>query len=357
MITVTRYIGREIYKATAFVALAFVALFSFFDLINELGDLGKGTYTLSQAFLFVALSMPGHLYDLFPIAVLVGTMIVLAILANNSEYTVLRVSGLSPWRAAGTLARIGAVFVVFAILLGELVAPVAEKTAQRWRLERTGANVSQELKSGLWVRADQRFVNIGEVLPDSTLRGVKIYEFDRDMRLLAISEAKTGHFLENNEWELEGVLRTRFSDSGAVVDRLAKLNWQTVLTPDMLSVLLVKPEKMTAWGLYQYAEHLRKNQQRTDRYDIALWKKAVYPFAALVMMGLALPFAYVMVRSGGVGVKLFAGIMLGVLFHLLNALFSHLGTLDGWPPFASAVLPSAIFLCAAVGMMWWVERR
>lgn len=357
MITVTRYLGREIYKATAFVALAFVVLFAFFDFINELGDLGKGSYALPQAFLFVLLSIPGNLYELFPVAVLVGTLIALSIIAGNSEYTVLRVSGLSPWRAAGTLARIGVWFVIITILLGELAAPFAERAAQRLRLSSLGATVSQELRSGLWVKSDELFVNIRQVMPDTTLRGVVIYEFDKAMRLQSISEAKSGRFVDENTWELDKVTRTRFGPEGATAEAAPSLRWRSVLTPDMLSILLIRPEKMSALGLYQYAQHLEQNNQSTGRYEIALWKKIVYPFAALVMMGLALPFAYVALRSGGVGVKMFCGIMLGILFQLLNALFSHLGVLDKWPPAASAATPSILFLLTALAMMWWVERR
>jgi lipopolysaccharide export system permease protein len=358
MKTIEGYLAREIYRTTAFVALAFVALFAFFDFINELGDLGKGTYSLPQAFLFVLLSVPGHLYELFPIAVLVGTLIALSVMASNSEYTVLRVSGLSPGRAGWLLVRIGVWFVVLTIVVGEFVAPAAEERAQRLRLDRLGATVSQELRTGLWVRADSRFVNIRQVLPDSTLRGVQIYEFDPAMRLVSISEAQTGVFdPQENLWALSDVRRTLFDGEGTAIDEIKSLTWKTVLNPDMLAILLVRPDKMSAVGLFQYAKHLEKNHQNTDRYEIALWKKLVYPFAAWVMMALALPFAYLLVRSGGVGVKLFAGIMLGVLFHFLNALFSHLGVLEAWPPAASAILPSALFFGTAVVMMWWVERR
>lgn len=354
---ITRYIGREIYKATAFVFVAFLALFAFFDLINELDNLGKGTYRLPQAFMFVMLSVPGHIYELFPIAVLIGTLVALSTLAGNSEYTVLRVSGFSPARAGAMLARIGIVFIVAAVLIGELVAPVAERAAQQLRLDRLGRTVAQELRTGLWVRADSKFVNISEVSPDSSLKGIRIYEFDEGMHLRTISEAQTGSYVNERTWRLDDVLQTHFTDAGTRVERIGSLNWETVVTPDMLAVLLVRPEKMSVWALYQYTSHLAKNRQRTERYDIALWKKIIYPFASLVMMALALPFAYILVRSGGVGAKLFAGIMLGVLFHFLNTLFSHLGVLQNWPPFASAVLPSVIFLLTAVGMMRWVERR
>jgi lipopolysaccharide export system permease protein len=357
MKTVTRYLAREIYKATAFAFVAFLAVFAFFDLLNELDDVGRGAYRLPQVFLFVALVAPGHAYELFPIAVLIGTLVVLAMLAANSEYTVMRVSGLSPLQAAGTLGRIGIVFVLLTILIGEVLAPAAESAAQRLRLERLGSAVGSELRTGVWVRSDTRFVNVGEVLPDTTLKSVKIYEFDKDFRLRSISQAAAGRYVGANTWRLSDVVETHFTEAGATVRTQGSVDWVSVLTPEMLSVLLVVPEKLPAWGLYQYIQHLAANKQRTERYEIALWKKLIYPFAALVMMGLALPFAYVQVRTGGVGVKVFAGLMLGVLFHFLNALFSHLAVLDRWPPFVAAAAPSAAFLLAGIMMMWWVERR
>jgi lipopolysaccharide export system permease protein len=357
MKTIDRYLAREIYRMTAFVFLAFLALFAFFDLVNELDDVGKGGYRLQHAFLFVALSLPGHAYELFPIAVLIGTLAALATLAANSEFTVMRVAGFSPGQAVRTLGRIGAVFVVLAAIVGEIAAPVAEKAAQRVRLERLGAAVGSELRTGIWVKSDTRFVNVSQVLPDSTLKGVRIFEFDREFRLLSISQAATGRYQGQNRWRLADVTETTFEADRTSVRKLDAISWESVLTPDMLSVLLVVPEKLSAWGLYQYTQHLAANKQRTERYEIAFWKKLTYPFAALVMMGLALPFAYVQVRHGAMGVKLFAGLMLGVLFHFLNSLFSHIGVLERWPPIAPAVLPSAMFLLAAVGMMWWVERR
>ena len=357
MRTITRYLAREIYKATAFVFLAFLSLFMFFDLINELDDVGKGRYRLVHAFAYVLLSVGGHGYELFPLAVLIGTLVALSTLAANSEYTVMRVSGLSPLQAAGTLARIGMVFVLLTVVFGEVIGPMSEQAAQRLRLDRLGGSVSSDLRTGLWVKSDTQFVNIGEVSPDATLKRVKIYDFDRSFRLLSISQATTGSYAGANKWQLAAVTQTRFGDDGAKVSTLPTLEWASVLTPDMLNVLLVVPEKLSAWGLYQYTQHLEANKQRSERYEIALWKKLVYPLSALVMMALALPFAYVQVRHGGVGMKLFAGVLIGVFFHFLNTLFSHIAVLERWPPFAAAAAPSALFLLAAVAMMWWVERR
>ena len=133
--------------------------------------------------------------------------------------------------------------------------------------------------------------------------------------------------------------------------------WQSVLEPALLNVLLVRPDKMSAWSLYSYSQHLRENRQKALRYEIALWAKVFYPLAVVVMMVLALPFAYFQVRQGGVGAKIFVGIMIGLAFYFLNRLFNHLGLLNDWPPFASAVVPTLIFLFAAVAMLAWQERR
>jgi lipopolysaccharide export system permease protein len=355
--TIERYIAREVYKATAFVLVAFLGLFAFFDLVNELDDIGKGAYRLQHVLAFVALLLPGHAYELFPIVVLIGTLAALATLAANSEFTVMRVAGFSPGQAARALGRIGAVLVVVAVVFGEFVAPAAEKAAQRIRLEQLGSAVASDLRTGIWVKTDTRFVNVGQVLPDSTLKAVRIFEFDNDFRLLSISHAAVGRYEGANRWRLSDVTETAFERDRTSVHKRDSISWESVLTPDMLSVLLVVPEKLSAWGLYQYIQHLTANRQSTERHEIAFWKKVFYPFAALVMMALALPFAYIQIRTGGVGVKLFAGLMLGVLFHFLNNLFSHIAQLERWPPFAAATAPSALFLLTAVAMMWWVERR
>jgi lipopolysaccharide export system permease protein len=357
MTTLGRYLSRQILLATAFVLVAFLGLFAFFDLISELGDVGKSRYGLVQAFAYVVLSIPGHVYELFPIVVLIGTLYAFADLAAKSEYTVMRTAGMSAGAAAKSLLPLGLAFVLATAVVGELITPFAERTAQAVRVGAMGAVVGQELRSGVWVKSESRFVNIGTVRPDATVAAVRIFDFDEGFRLRSISDAAEGRYDGANVWRLKDVVSTVFGDESVSVERTPEISWASVLTPDLLSVLTIEPQKMTAWDLFQYTRHLSRNNQRTDRYEIALWKKVLYPFAALVMMALALPFAYVQARQGAIGVKIFAGIMIGVVFHGLNSLASHLGVLQGWPPLLSAVLPSAVFSVAAVAMLWWVERR
>ncbi len=352
-----RYLAREIYSAVTLVLIAFLMLFAFFDFINELQSLGKGGYQLRYMALFVLLTLPGHIYELAPIAVLIGTLYALTMLARHSEITVLRASGLSTAAILGGLAKIGLAFVLLTFVVGDFIAPPAERAAKELRLKAMSQVVGQEFRSGLWVKDDMSFINVRTVLPDSRLQGVRIYEFDRNHVLRSISEAQEGEYLPPDKWRLKEVAQTVFEKDRAKVNRLPEAVWQSAINPEILSVLLVMPERMSVASLYRYISHLKDNQVKTQRYEIAMWKKLVYPLAALVMMALALPFAYLQDRMGAVSVKVFAGIMLGITFHMLNGLFSNLGIINSWPPFFSALTPSALFLLAAAGMLWWVERR
>ena len=357
MRTLRRYLAAEILAATGLVFAALLMLFAFFDLVEQIKDLGRGAYTLRRILLYVLLSVPDHVYELFPIAALIGTLFALAQLVAGSEYTVMRTSGVSMVRFAATLVVIGLAFSALAFVFGEFIAPPAEQLAQRLRSQSITGLVAQEFRSGLWVKDDKSFINIGEVLPDSSLKGVRIYEFDRQHRLRAISFAAEGNYQGGRRWLLKDITQTGFADMKTTVNRIAEAHWESVLDPSLLNVLMLKPEKMSAWRLFSYSQHLRENRQKALRYEIALWSKITYPLAVLVMMVIALPFAHFQSRQAGVGAKIFAGIMLGLAFHFLNRLFSHLGLLNDWPPLGAAIMPTVIFLSVAVGMMWWEERR
>ena len=355
--TLERYFARQIYGNVGFVLAAFLGLFAFFDLIRELADLGRGDYDLQQVFVFVLLSAPTNAYELFPVAVLIGTLYVLAHLASNSEYTVMRGSGLSPRRAGLMLLKIGMAFVVLTFLIGEWVAPAAEEQAQKIKLRALSSLIGQDLQSGLWFKDEGSFINVREARQANRLEGVRIFQFDPGYHLRKMTAAQRGEYRSNGLWRLIDVVETEFTKDGPRTARWKEMEWRSAVNPDMLDALIVRPERMSAFALHKYTQHLAGNRQKTERYEIALWKKLVYPLATLVMMALALPFAYMQARAGSLGLKVFLGIMLGIFFHMLNSLFSHIGLLQNWPPVSAAVLPSAAFLAAAVLMMWWVERR
>ena len=387
-----RYFAVNIMQAVAFVLVAFLALIAFMDLTGELPSVGKGGYMIQHAFLYVIMLLPGHVYEVMPVAALIGTIYTMAQFASSSEFTIMRASSMSTQFAAWMLFKIGIVFVLVTFLVGELVAPVTAPLAERLKLSAKGATVSQEFRSGMWTKdivhsdgmrgpvSGSRFFNVRQFRPDGQLIDLKLYEFDISFRMRSLITAASATFEGNNTWRLKDVTETRFTNtqvvpesgpplagegqntfgqetSGVVTRKLPSMELVSEITPKILSVSSSDPERMSANELAVYTRHLAENRQETDRFKIAFWKKLIDPLAIFVLMALALPFAYLHTRSGGVSLKIFIGIMIGVSFMLVNTLFSHLGMLTTWPAVVTAIAPSLLFLALALGALWWVERH
>ena len=352
-----RYFAREILGASLLVLLGLLALFGFFDLVRELDDLGKGAYRLNLMLAYVALSLPSHAYVLLPAAGLMGTLFALARMSEQSEITVMRSAGLSLRQLALHVAGVGLAIAALTAIVGEAVSPATEDAAKSLRLRATRSIVAHEFRSGFWVKDDRSFVNIQDVTPETELLNVKIYEFDSKYRLTAISRAEKGTYQGPNKWQLTNVELTRFEGDRAVLEKLGTATWNSMLTPDILSVLKVVPEQMSAINLWTYIEHLRENRQKSTRYEIALFNKALYPVAAIMLMVLAIPFALGSQRAGGVGGRIVLGILIGLAFHFTGRLMTHIGQINDWPAVVSAGAPVVLVATVAAFLLRRSEVR
>ncbi len=368
MKTIRRLFYGEVITAVALVTLGFVALFFFFDFVEELQSVGRNSvlgYKIPQALIYVALMAPSHIYELLPITVLIGTIFVMARLAQSSEFTILRTSGLGPWRALRTLLLLGVGFVVFTFAIGDYVAPLADKTAQLLKAQFQGKVTVG--KTGAWLKERQSYahyaVNVGALAPDASMRDVRIFEFDNKGFLVSMTQGKTARFGEHDDWLLDQVDRTEFTDTDANASRAQRLvtdsfRWPTQISAEMVAAAVLRPERMGTIDLFQYMRHLDANGQSAQKYEIQFWKKVFYPLSCLVMVVLALPFAYLHFRSGTVATYVFGGVMAGISFVLLNNVLGDLGTIQGWQPWFTAALPGLIYsLLSLTAFSWLVIRR
>jgi lipopolysaccharide export system permease protein len=349
---------RDVYSATALVLMAFISLFWFFDLVRELSDVGQGAYKLRHAITLTLLRVPGSVAsELMPVAVLIGAVYSMARLASNSEFTILRGAGMTPWIALRYLLSLGLVIVIFTVVVGEIIAPKADELAQKILLVTKGKGVSNsKLASGHWVRnirENDNTVETVNVVADKSgaIQSLRIYRFDKSARLLLRVESDQITASTGNTWLLGNALVTTPSDEQVITQRVAQWTWDSTIDARVLNVPAGSPEDMTLANLWTTSQHLKRSGQVAARHDLALWKKFIYPFTSLVMLALALPFAYLNARSGGVSIKVFGGIMLGLSFVLVNGLFSQLGLLNTWPPAFIAGAPSVLFIgIAAVAL-------
>lgn len=386
MKTIRRLIYGEVLAAIALVTLGFLALFSFFDLIDELQYLGRNSgingvdniYQIKHALLYVALLIPNHVYELLPISVLIGTIFVMARLAQSSEYTILRTSGLGPWRALKLLLGLGALFVVLSFAVGDYVAPASERAAQL--LKARYLNKITVGQTGAWLKERQAnsnyVVNVKELSPNNEMHGVQIFEFDNKGLIASTTQAPVATFSHNDSWLLQHATRAVFevhagaavtgavgasgpAEAEARVTRtvLDRYEWPTEISAEMVSVSLLKPDRMATLDLFNYIRHLDANGQSAQRYEIEFWKKVFYPLSCLVMVMLALPFAYLHFRSGGIAAYVFAGVMIGISFFLLNNVFGYIGNLRNWQPWLAAATPGLLYMAVSLGAFGWLVFR
>ena len=395
MKTIRRLIYGEVLASIALVATGFLALFFFFDLVDELQYLGKNNglptakdiYQIRHAMAYVGLLVPNHLYELLPISVLIGTILVMARLAQSSEYTILRTSGLDPWRALKLLLGLGAFFVVLSFAIGDYVAPASEKAAQLLKAKyQSTISVGQ---TGAWLKEKQPYntyvANVKTLSTRNEMVGVQIFEFDNKGQVVSVTRAPMATFGDDDSWLLKDAIRSEFdipvtsqtasiklsdvesksvrplpkSRPGVGVNRTVTDNfrWPTGITPEMVSVALLKPERMATYDLFTYIRHLDANGQSAQRYEIEFWKKVFYPLSCVVMVILALPFAYLHFRSGGIAAYVFAGVLIGISFFLLNNVFGYVGNLQNWQPWLAAATPGLLYMAISLGAFGWLVLR
>ena len=392
MKTVRRLIFRAVAWHALLVALAFGSLAFFIDFVEESQDIGKNGYTLVDALLTCLLMQVRHVYDLMPIALLIGGILALARMAQTSEFTILRTGGLSPVRALRLLASLGLMAAVLVAAIGNWLVPLAE---QRLTQQRAEFSTQQQMtlgRAGTWLRERREVpglgthtitVNVGSAIRDGEFGQIRIFEFDATGQLKRRLTARSARVEatgtpdaagaadaeEGSVWRLSDVVDTRWLSHDRltpdaalagvkVIDerQATTMDWNSSLTPLVVSASVLPPESMSVLALWRYTRHLDSNAQAAQRYEIQFWKKGFYPLVCFVMIALALPFAYLHARSGGMSLKIFGGIMLGISFVLINHISSHLGQLQNWQPWLAAAAPSLLYLLMSMSLFAWLVR-
>jgi lipopolysaccharide export system permease protein len=369
MKTVRRFLYSSIVGAVVFVTIAFLSLFFFIDFVDELQDVGRNGYTLTQAVLACIAELPGHFYELFPIAVLIGTIFALARMAQSSEFTILRTGGLSPRRALTLLGALAAAFALVNFLVGDFVVPWSEKRVVA--IHNQGHGGRDLGRTGAWLK-DRRHtpdgedrqvsVNVLRTSSSGALEGVRIFEFTAQSGLrtrVAAERAQIG----DGSWQLENAVVTEWPIVKAAADTLAvtqtehkQLRWPSNLEAGVVAAAVLPVATMSTLDLWRYSEHLSAQEQAATRHAIQFWKKALYPLSCFVMVALALPFAYLNARRGGISGKVFGGVLLGISFVLLNNVAGHVGVLREWTPWLAAAAPSALYLALSMAAFTWLIR-
>jgi len=352
MTILQRYLANAILTSTGLVLLVLLGLYTFMDFVAELEDVGKGSYQLFEVLSYLVLSMPKRLYELLPIAALLGTVLGLGQLASQSELVVMRAAGISIQQINKAVMIVAVFLMLLALIIGEVIRPPAEQSARELQsLAQTGT-VGARSDNGFWTRDGTHFNHIDEILPNGHFSGISIYEFDDEHRLRVVTKAKEARY-EAGEWTLFDVLQSQLDSQGVAVKAIEYARWRSNLNPGMVNIVVVPPEFLPVWSLVEYIDYLKMNHQAVGQYQMAFWTKLIMPLSSAVMVFLAVPFVFGPLRSVSMGSRILVGALAGIGFHLINQSFQHIGLVYGVTPWVAALLPTLVF--AGMGY-YWISR-
>ncbi|MBA1201765.1 LPS export ABC transporter permease LptG [Pseudomonas capeferrum] len=351
MVKLDRYIGKSVLVAIIAVLGIILGLASLFAFIDEMGDLSD-TYTLMDAGVFVLLTAPRRLYDMLPMAALIGCLIGLGSLASSSELTIMRAAGVSIGRIVWAVMKPMLVLMLVGLLIGEYLAPVTENKAQAERSLAQGSGESQSSKRGMWHRQGDEFVHINSVQPNGLLLGVTRYRFDNDRNMLASSFARRAQY-QDDHWMLSDVSTTYFRGDRTEVINSPEERWDVTVSPQLLNTVVLSPESLSITGLWDYIHYLGDQGLNNARYWLAFWTKVLQPAVTAALVLMAISFIFGPLRSVTLGQRVFTGVLVGFVFRIGQDLLGPSSQVFGFPPLLAVVIPAGI--CALAGV--WLLRR
>lgn len=352
MTLLDRYIGKALVLNVAIVMAVLLALFFFVGFVEEADKIGRRDYTAWSAMEYTLLRLPQQAYELFPLGALLGTVLGLGGLAANSELIVMRAAGVSLTRIAGAVMKTGVLLMVAMFLIGELLAPPIVQYASERRVAALSGQISLNTGQGLWAREGSTFINVRQVESDGRLVGIRLYTFGADQSMRSLIHARSARF-EDGQWRLRQVRQTVFEEDGLSNTRQRELAWHSLLNPQLVNVVAVKPQTLALWELKQYIDYLHDNGLTAEAHELAYWSKLVAPLTTGAMVFLAIPFVFGSLRSVPMGQRVLGGFLVGLAFYLVNMIASRAGLVYDLPPALSASLPTAVTVAVA---LWWLRR-
>lgn len=352
MTIIYRYLALQVLMGLGIATAVLLPLFGFLDLMDQLDDVGRGTYQVQDAFLHTALLMPRRFIQLAPFIALLGNVVALGRLAVGSELTALRGAGMSPAGISLAPVAVGLLLLLFITVLDQFVAPRFQQKAISSRavaLEKSAA-LGKDL--GIWTRDERNILRIGEILHAGRAADVELMHFDDSGFLLTYTHAKYADFIDGDLWELTDVTTKTFTGSRIESVSTDSKKWKSFLNPDDISTLTKSPESLSPIELFLHVRFLRATGQEADAYALALWRKVGGAVTTIAMLLLSIPFVFGSVR-GGLGTRLVLAAMLGISVYLFDQIVANIGLLLHLNPALTALFPGLLLTALAV---LWLRR-
>lgn len=345
-----RYIAKTVLSSIGLVTLMLVGLQIFILFVDQLNDLGKGDYGITQAAFYVISQMPYQVYLFFPMASLLGCLIGLGVMANHSELVIMRSSGMSIMQITWAVLKASVVLIVLVTALGETVIPYVSHFANDYKTTAVTGGQTLRTSKGSWMRYGNDFISVGSILSNNVLQGIYQFHFDNQHHLKTARLIREARYSDNG-WIIYDVQQTEFDTDKTKATTIAAMPWDVPVKPKILSISSIEPDEMTLRELNRYIREQKRSHQNAHTYQFAFLQRIIQPLTTMVMMILAIPFIFGPLRSSTMGSKLLVGAGVGFSFHILSRFFGPMSTVFQLPPELAAVGPTVIFAVLGLYLM------
>jgi lipopolysaccharide export system permease protein len=343
-----RYLIRTLLGGVFVVLAVLLALAALFMFANQQDDIGVGTYSALDAFWFVLLNLPQLVYELMPIAVLIGALLGLGTLARGSELTVMRAAGISVWRIAGSVAMAALLLIFVAVICGEFLAPPLQDMAKRQKALSKFSNISFANRGGAWVRDGNLLINVTQQSGRTEFGGMRIYELTPDHELKSVATASTASVEPDGSWRLSRYASTHFGAPVIEAEHAGSRSFKSGVGGEFLGLTVAEPRQLETRVLWELVQHLKENDLDARTQEFAFWSRIARTTAILFTALLAIPFVFGSLRSAGSGARLLIGVLIGVTFFFAQRMLESGAVVFDASPLVLAWLPTAVLAAAAL---------
>jgi len=342
-----RYIGQVVMQTVLAVVTVLAVLFGMISFANEVDKIGLADYSTGVAVVYTLLKLPLQIYQLFPLSALLGTMMGLAMLANHSELVVVRASGVSIRRIILSVMKVMGLLTLLVVFVGEIVAPPAYQYAVQSRVKAMAGKISLNTDYGLWARDGGMFIHVRQVENDGRLLDIRLYDFDKTTRQMRFVLSAEKAVYDGQQWVMSNVTKGMIEEDRLVIKDIGELKWQSLLDPDLINIVSVRPDELSSFKLWNYIRYLKDNGLEYEQYELALYNRLIMPLAIIAMVLIAVPFVFASQRHSSIGQKVVIGFLIGIIFYIANQLIGQVGLVYDFPPMLAAALPTLVVIIVA----------
>lgn len=342
--TLAFYMAKMFIIRTLAVLALLVLVLQALDLLGESGKIlayaGNGE---AELWTYVSLRAPQLVARFLPFSVLLGTIITLATLNQNSEVISMKAGGLSAHQILAPLIVASMGVALLSFLFNEtLVAPATDRLTQWEKVEFGPIPAESNIRSNVWVKDGDNLINARTVTgrgDDVRLQDVTIYNRTEN-GLRSLLQGDQARFTTAG-WLLTDV--TRFDVRTGTEAKQTELLIGDTIRPDQFTLSNVSADSLSIFALRTAIDELQRAGRPTTSLKAGWWHKISGPMSSILMPLLGAVAAFGLARSGQLFIRAVIGMALGFAYFVADNFALAMGNIGAYPALLAAWAPFLLF--------------